>query len=113
MLSSAARLAFAGIRQAITAAIPATAAPMRRPVWNPPSLGIGKPPRSVVICASTTPTTAADTDVPTERIRVLTLVADAVSDRGTEPMIRAGIAPYARPTPELTTHTATSRPQVE
>ena len=97
----------------MTAASAATAAPMRRPVWKPPSLGIGKPPKSVVIWASTTPTTAAEIEVPTERIRVLTLVADAVSEIGTEPMIRAGIAPYARPTPELMTHTATSTPQVE
>ena len=34
-----------------------------------------------------------------ERIRVLRLLAAAVSDAGTAPMISAGIAPYAKPMP--------------
>jgi hypothetical protein len=51
------------------------------------------PPIVVVIWPRTAPTTAAPEETPIERIRALKLLAAAVSERGTEPMIRAGIAP--------------------
>ncbi len=67
----------------------------------------------VVSWASTTPTTAAETEVPSERIRLLKLFAEAVSESGTALMISAGIAPYARPTPALQISVTTSTPQVD
>ncbi|MFL6118987.1 hypothetical protein [Actinophytocola sp.] len=47
--------------------------------------------------------------MPIARISVLRLLAAAVSVTGTAPMIRAGIAPYARPMPApITAETSTS-----
>ncbi len=51
------------------------------------------PPMDMVIWAMTTPAMALANDVPRERIRVLKLLAAPVSDGGTAPMMRAGIAP--------------------
>ncbi len=85
MLSSASRLALDGIAIATSDATSATAAPISSPVLKPFSLVTWVPPRSMVIWASTTPTTAAAIDVPTERLRVLKLLADAVSETGTDP----------------------------
>src|SRR3546814_3760916 len=91
MFASASRLARVGIAIAITEASSAIPAPIRSPVLKPASVGIEYPPRSVLIWARTTPTTAAANDVPMERVNVLKLFAEAVSVMGTEPMIRAGI----------------------
>ncbi|MEV6208470.1 hypothetical protein [Kitasatospora sp. NPDC051914] len=44
------------------------------------------------MCESTTPTTAAEVEVPIERIRLLSPFAAAVSEAGTADMISAGIA---------------------
>lgn len=97
------------MRAATTAAARPTPQPMsiamRKPFWE----ASGKPPKSVVILARTTPITAAAKDVPIERIRALKLFADAVSDWGTALMMSAGIAPYAKPTPELQTRVTISR----
>ena len=43
--------------------------------------------------ACTTPITAADVVVPIERMSVLTLLADDISEKGTDAMMSAGIAP--------------------
>ncbi len=62
-------------------------------VLKPFSEGRAWPPKLVVICARMTPARALANDVPMERIRVLRLLAAAVSEAGTAPMIRAGMAP--------------------
>jgi hypothetical protein len=49
--------------------------------------------------ASMVAITALEVDVPTERISAFRPFADAVSVTGTEPMISAGMAAYAMPTP--------------
>ena len=54
--------------------------------------GSGMPPNGCVIWASTTPMTALETEVPIDRISVLSPLAAAVSDSGTAPMISAGMA---------------------
>ncbi len=46
--------------------------------------------------------TAAEVDVPMERIREFRPLAAPVSVTGTAPMISAGMAANARPTPALT-----------
>ncbi len=51
------------------------------------------------VLASTMPTTALDTDVPIERISVLSPFAAPVSDAGTAPTISAGSEEYASPMP--------------
>ncbi len=53
-------------------------------------LGISVPPTVWAVLASTIPTTALDTDVPIERIRVLRPLAAPVSEAGTAPTISAG-----------------------
>lgn len=63
----------------------------------------------MVIRARTTPVTAAAKDVLIERVREVKLFADAVSDRAPAPMTSAGIAPWAKPTPELQTRVTISR----
>ncbi len=66
----------------------------------------------MVSSARTTPITAAETELPIERIGVLGLLAEAVSDWGTAPMMRA-VAPWAKPTPVLQTMVTASRLQVD
>src|SRR5690606_5338188 len=82
-----------GMARVTAAASSATPQPNSMAARNPASDGRTRPPMVVVISARITPTAAADTVVPIERIRVLNPLADAVSDGGTALMIRAGIAP--------------------
>ncbi len=81
------------MRAATAAATRPTPQPMSMATRKPSSEGSAWPPRVVVIWARTTPMTAAETEVPMERIRVLKLLAEAVSSCGTAPMMSAGMAP--------------------
>ena len=51
--------------------------------------------------------------MPIDRMRVLTLLAEPISLLGTDSMISAGIAPYARPTPPLMMIPAVMTPHVD
>ncbi len=71
----------------------AAPAPMAMTTLNAFSDGRAKPPRSMVIWARITPAMALATEVPRDRMRVLRLLAAAVSLGGTAPMISEGMAP--------------------
>ena len=77
-------------RTSATTADPAARAMTTRKAFSDGSVA---PPMDMVIWAMTTPAMALANDVPRERIRVLKLLAAPVSDGGTAPMMRAGIAP--------------------
>ena len=57
----------------------------------------------MVMWARITLITALEADVPIERISALSPLAAAVSDGGTDVMMSAGMAAYARPTPAAIT----------
>ncbi|KQZ03388.1 hypothetical protein ASD51_19990 [Streptomyces sp. Root55] len=81
------------MNDAMATASRATPQPKTRPVRNPSSEVRVKPPVVVVIWDRIAPITAAPIEVPSARMRVLNPLAAAVSDAGTELMIRAGMAP--------------------
>jgi cytochrome P450 len=64
---------------ATRAAPPPTARISRNPFWE----GAAKTPNEVVVCARAAPATALAIEVPMARIKVLRLLAAAVSDTGT------------------------------
>ncbi len=68
-------------------------------VRNPSMLGTETGPIRTEVFASTMPITALDTEVPIERIRVLSPLAAPVSEASTAPMISAGSEEYASPMP--------------
>src|SRR5690606_1303026 len=70
----------------------AAATEIRKVVWKASRDGRTWLPRVMVILASTALITAAEVDVPTERISAFNPFAAAVSVTGTAPMISAGIA---------------------
>ena len=84
----------AGMNTATAAATRATPQPIIRPVRKPASEGRVKPPRrGGHLGEDHADHGGGRSEVPRERIRVLKLLAEAVSDSGTALMISAGMAP--------------------
>lgn len=87
--SCGARLGF-GRNRAISSPTATAPVAIRKESRNPCMVGIATPPTLFAVFASTMPITALDTDVPMERISVLSPFAAPVSEAGTAPTISAG-----------------------
>jgi hypothetical protein len=81
------------MKDASTSASSAAPPPMAMTVRKPACVETCAPWKPTVIWASTTPATALETEVPSDRMRELRLFAAAVSETGTAPVTSAGIAP--------------------